>query len=91
MVLFVWLSWDFFSESWDLKEELMTTWRPPAYPYKLVIPVSGFLILLQGISELIKWIQTIVTGVDHRYKRRAAPANLPEPVPLCGMTSGIAS
>jgi len=71
MVLFIWLSWDFFSESWALKEELMTTWRPPAYPYKLVIPVSGFLIVLQGISELIKCIQTIITGVDHRYKSEA--------------------
>lgn len=69
MVLFIWLSWDFFAESWDLKEELMTTWRPPAYPYKLVIPVSGALIVLQGISELIKCIQTIVTGVDHRRKQ----------------------
>ncbi len=66
MVLFVWVSWEFFVESWGFKEELMTTWRPPAYPYKLVIPLSGALILLQGISELIKCIRTIVTGVDHR-------------------------
>lgn len=71
MVMFIWLSWEFFSESWDLKEELMTTWRPPAYPYKLVIPVSGTLILLQGISELIKCIKTIRTGVDHRCPQAA--------------------
>jgi TRAP-type mannitol/chloroaromatic compound transport system permease small subunit len=75
MVLFVWLSWDFFAESWDLREELMTTWRPPAYPYKLVIPVSAALILLQGISELIKCIQTIVTGVDHRRKQEDVPSH----------------
>jgi TRAP-type mannitol/chloroaromatic compound transport system permease small subunit len=68
MVLFIWMSSIFFAESLALKEQLMTTWRPPAYPYKLVIPVSGALILLQGISELIKSIQTIVTGVDHRRK-----------------------
>jgi len=71
MVLFVWLSWDFFAESWGFKEELMTTWRPPAYPYKLVIPLSGAMILLQGISELIKCIQTIVTGVEHRHQQDA--------------------
>jgi TRAP-type mannitol/chloroaromatic compound transport system permease small subunit len=75
MVMFIWLSWEFFAESWDLREELMTTWRPPAYPYKLVIPVSGTLILLQGISELIKCIQTIRTGVDHRC-HQAAPGEL---------------
>jgi len=38
----------------------------------LVIPLSGALILLQGISELIKCIQTIMTGVDHR-RRQDAP------------------
>ena len=32
MAMFVWLSWEFFQESWVLKEQLMTTWRPPAYP-----------------------------------------------------------
>ncbi len=72
MVLFVYLSWDFFAESWDLKEDLMTTWRPPAYPYKFVIPLSGTLIVLQGLSELVKCIKTIVTGVDHRIKQEVS-------------------
>jgi TRAP-type mannitol/chloroaromatic compound transport system permease small subunit len=66
MVMFAWLSWDFFAESWDLKERLMTTWRPPAYFYKLVIPVSAFLILLQGISEILKSVKVILTGKDER-------------------------
>lgn len=71
MVMFVWVSWEFFSESWALKEELMTTWRPPAYWYKLVIPVSGALLLLQGISELLKSLQCLFTGVDHRCRQDA--------------------
>jgi TRAP-type mannitol/chloroaromatic compound transport system permease small subunit len=75
MVLFIWMSWEFFAESWGFKEELMTTWRPPAYPYKLVLPLSGALILIQGISELIKSIRTIVTGVDHRCKRQEIPSH----------------
>ena len=92
MVLFVWLSWDFFSESWDLKEELMTTWRPPAYPYKLVIPLSGFLIVLQGISELIKCIQTIRDGSGSPLQAGRPPRNyLNRTFPWCGMTSGIGS
>jgi TRAP-type mannitol/chloroaromatic compound transport system permease small subunit len=66
IVVFIYMSWDFFYDSWELREEMMTTWRPPVYPYKLVIPVSGALILLQGISEVLKCIQTIRTGVDHR-------------------------
>jgi TRAP-type mannitol/chloroaromatic compound transport system permease small subunit len=68
MVMFVWLSWDFAAESWDLRESLMTTWRPPAYWYKSVIPLSATLLLLQGLSELLKSIRTIATGVDTRHR-----------------------
>ncbi|MCU0593111.1 MAG: TRAP transporter small permease subunit, partial [Desulfobacterales bacterium] len=74
MVMFAWLSWDFFAESWDLKEKLMTTWRPPAYVYKLVIPVSASLILLQGLSEILKSVKLILTGKDER--RHAAPTEI---------------
>jgi TRAP-type mannitol/chloroaromatic compound transport system permease small subunit len=66
MVMFAWLSWDFFADSWDLKEKLLTTWRPPAYWYKLVIPVSAVLILLQGLSEIAKSVKLILTGKDER-------------------------
>ena len=66
MIMFTWLSWDFASESWELRESLMTTWRPPAYWYKTVIPVSAALLVLQGFSEVIKCFKTLRTGVDYR-------------------------
>jgi TRAP-type mannitol/chloroaromatic compound transport system permease small subunit len=66
MIMFTWLSWDFASESWELRESLMTTWRPPAYWYKTVIPVSAALLVLQGLSEVIKCFKTLRTGVDYR-------------------------
>jgi TRAP-type mannitol/chloroaromatic compound transport system permease small subunit len=74
MVMFTWLSWQFASESWDLGESLMTTWRPPAYWYKTVIPVSSALILLQGASEVLKCFKTLRTGVDYRHQE--APSEL---------------
>jgi TRAP-type mannitol/chloroaromatic compound transport system permease small subunit len=69
MVMFVWLSWDFAAESWDLKETLMTTWRPPAYWYKSVIPLSAATLLLQGISELLKSVKLLLTGIDTRHRK----------------------
>ena len=66
MVMFTWMSWQFAAESWDLREALMTTWRPPAYWYKTVIPLSSALILLQGLAEVIKCFRTLRTGVDYR-------------------------
>jgi len=74
MVMFTWMSWDFAAESWDLKESLMTTWRPPAYWYKSVIPLSSALILLQGLSEVLKCFKTLRTGID--YRLQAAPSEL---------------
>ena len=66
MVMFTWMSWQFAAESWDLREALMTTWRPPAYWYKTVIPLSSALILLQGLAEVIKCFRTLRTGIDYR-------------------------
>ncbi|HET9415743.1 MAG TPA: TRAP transporter small permease subunit [Pseudolabrys sp.] len=72
MAMFLWLSWEFAAESWDLKEQLVTTWRPPAYWYKSVIPLSAALLLVQGISEVLKCIRTLRTGID--YRRQAPPS-----------------
>lgn len=74
MIVFTWVSWEFAAESWDLREALMTTWRPPAYWYKTVIPVSSVLILLQGMAEVLKCIKTLCTGVD--YRTEAGPSEL---------------
>lgn len=67
MIMFVWLSIEYAADSWSLREELMTTWRPPAYWYKSTIPLGASLLLLQGISELLKSIKLLLTGVDTRY------------------------
>lgn len=76
MAMFLWLSLDYAAESWYFKERLDTTWRPPAgFLYKTVIPVSAGLLLLQGVSEVLKCIKTLRTGID--YRRRAPPG---EPV-----------
>ena len=71
MVMFTWIAIGYAQESWELREALMTTWRPPAYWYKTVIPVSSGLILLQGIAEVLKCIKTLHTGVDYRHHEEA--------------------
>jgi TRAP-type mannitol/chloroaromatic compound transport system permease small subunit len=71
MVMFTWISVGYAKESWDLKEALMTTWRPPAYWYKTVIPVSSALLLLQGLAEVLKCVKTLHTGVDYRHHGEA--------------------
>jgi TRAP-type mannitol/chloroaromatic compound transport system permease small subunit len=72
MVMLTWISLEFAWESWELREQLMTTWRPPAYWYKAVIPLSSALVLLQGISEVLKCVKTLSSGVDYRDHEAAA-------------------
>lgn len=74
MLVFTWVSWQYAKESWDLREALMTTWRPPAYWYKTVIPVSSALILIQGLAEVLKCFKTLRTGID--YRTEAGPSEL---------------
>lgn len=66
MVMFLWLSLEFAEESWFFREQLITSWRPPAYWYKSVIPVTAALLLLQGIAEVLKCFRALQTGIDYR-------------------------
>ena len=36
-----------------------TSWAPPIYPFKLIMAVCFLFLLLQGISNLIKHVQTL--------------------------------
>jgi TRAP-type mannitol/chloroaromatic compound transport system permease small subunit len=62
MAVFLWVSAEFALDSWSFWEQMATTWRPPAYLYKTVIPVSVALLLLQGIVELIKCVRVLRGG-----------------------------
>jgi len=55
---------DFAKDSWATLETSWSTWAPPLFPIKTVIPVTAFLLLLQGISEVIKKIIFLKTGEE---------------------------
>ncbi len=74
MIMFLWLSWEFAEESWFFKESLITSWRPPAYYYKTVIPITAAMLLLQGIAEVLKCLRSLQTGID--YRARHAPTEV---------------
>jgi TRAP-type mannitol/chloroaromatic compound transport system permease small subunit len=63
LAIFLWYGWDFFYDSWRLKEHAITSpWMPPLYPFKAVIPVTGALLLIQGVSETLKSIYALIRG-----------------------------
>ncbi len=49
--------WNFFYRSYMLREtSSVSMWSPPIYPFKFLIPFTGFLIFLQTISNIIKCV-----------------------------------
>ena len=63
MILFLLAGWDEATHSWAIREvSEQTPWRPPLYPFKTVIPVAGVLLLIQGVSELLKSIHAARRG-----------------------------
>lgn len=54
---------DYAYESWIMMEKAsMSSWRPPVYPFKAIIPMTALLLLIQGVSELIKSLYAVVKG-----------------------------
>jgi TRAP-type mannitol/chloroaromatic compound transport system permease small subunit len=63
--IFLWIGWQYAFKSVRLQECIITSpWMPFIWPLKLCIPVATFLLLLQGVSELVKSLYAASTGVD---------------------------
>ena len=45
-----------------------TPWRPILWPYKMVIPLTCLLLMIQGISETIKSVYAARTGLELEHK-----------------------
>ncbi|MCU0596411.1 MAG: C4-dicarboxylate ABC transporter permease, partial [Desulfobacterota bacterium] len=42
------------AHSWSVWEHSWSAWKPPLYPYKTLMPVSMFLLFLQGIANFFR-------------------------------------
>jgi TRAP-type mannitol/chloroaromatic compound transport system permease small subunit len=49
----LWFGWDLAATSIEQNEGSGTLWNPPLWPVKLMIPVAGALLLLQGFANLL--------------------------------------
>jgi TRAP-type mannitol/chloroaromatic compound transport system permease small subunit len=63
LIAFFVVTWDYFWRSYELNERIMTSpWMPVVYPFKGVMPVATLLLLLQGVSELLKSVYAAMKG-----------------------------
>jgi TRAP-type mannitol/chloroaromatic compound transport system permease small subunit len=54
LAVMAWTGWTFASQAIDMREVSFTEWGIQYWPVKLAIPVGAALIVLQGLSKLIK-------------------------------------
>ena len=52
----------------ELSEQ--TPWRPVLWPFKMVVPLTCLLLLIQGISETIKSVYAARTGIELEHKEK---------------------
>ena len=58
-----WAGYNFAAESLAINEHSnVTADGPPVYPFKIVLPVAGAFLLLQGVVEIIRCVMCLKTG-----------------------------
>jgi TRAP-type mannitol/chloroaromatic compound transport system permease small subunit len=58
-----WAGFKYAGESWAIWEHSnITAEGPPIYPFKTVIPVAGFFLLMQGLVEIVRCIRCLKDG-----------------------------
>jgi TRAP-type mannitol/chloroaromatic compound transport system permease small subunit len=60
----LWKGMDFAWTSMSMLEPDETPWRAPLYPFKMMIPLGAFLILLQGLAKFVRDLATAITGME---------------------------
>ena len=63
MILLFYASVDEAWHAWQINElSEQTAWRPVLWPFKAVVPLTALLLLVQGVSELLKSLYAARTG-----------------------------
>ena len=69
--LLIYFSWPWFMESWTGNELSQNAGGLPRWPAKLFLPLGFALLMLQGVSEIIKCIAALTTDYrrEHGYEK----------------------
>ena len=70
-LVLIWFTWPWFLDAWRSGEGSTNAGGLPRWPVKLILPVGFFLVLLQGISEIIKCVAALTTEYvrEHAYEK----------------------
>ncbi|MCU0925318.1 MAG: TRAP transporter small permease subunit [Hydrogenophaga sp.] len=57
-----WAGWTFANDSLAIREQTFNADPLPVYPFKFVVPITGALLLLQGLVEILRCVICLKTG-----------------------------
>jgi len=57
-----WSGWTYFQDSLAIHEQTFNADPLPVYPFKFMIPLAGAMVLMQGVSEIIRCVVCLKTG-----------------------------
>ena len=57
-----WAGWTYFQDSLAIREHTFNADPIALYPFKFVIPLAGAIVLMQGLSEMLRCVVCIQTG-----------------------------
>ena len=62
VIALTYAGWTYANEALAIREKTFSATPLPLYPFKFVIPISGFMLLLQGFVEIVRCIQCLQDG-----------------------------
>ena len=62
IVALTWAGWTYAMEALAIREKTFSATPLPLYPFKFVIPISGFMLLLQGAVEIVRCVACLRSG-----------------------------
>ncbi len=62
IVALTWAGWSFAMDALAIREQTFNADPIPLYPFKFIIPLSGGMLLLQGVVEIIRCVMCIRDG-----------------------------
>ncbi len=63
MFFFLIAGWDYAMYSFSIQERAATSaWGPPIWPFKMIVPITAVMMLIQGVAELMKSVWAAQKG-----------------------------
>lgn len=80
-ILMLWVSWPAVMNSWEVMEMSPDPGGLPRYPIKTVIPIAFFLVMVQGVSMIIRAVADLrgVTAASEPAPEPALSGDMPHP------------